>query len=121
MGSCFSSPAADGAAPPAKKAGGSSAAHHGGSSSAAAKSRVPDFGLGDYWEVIKLLGTGGWRGAGRRARGAGPWQRRLRPGRRPEWRARGAAARAPLGHAGRMPRHARGMPGHAGRTAAAAA
>jgi hypothetical protein len=61
MGGCFSAPDADGgAAQPAKKAAGGNAAT--GSSSAQAKARVPDFGLSEYWEVIKLLGTGGGGG-----------------------------------------------------------
>lgn len=68
MGACFSSPAAD--KPPA--AGGKSATSGSGGgarASASSKSKapaVPDFGLADYWDVIKLLGTGAlfWGGGG---------------------------------------------------------
>jgi hypothetical protein len=67
MGGCLSSPEADRPSPakpgaagarvasaPAPAAGGGG----GGGGGAAAKSKVPDFGLAELWEVIKLLGTG---------------------------------------------------------------
>lgn len=57
MGGCFSSPDAD-----AGRSGASGRATAGsgaGAASAKAKQQaVPDFGLSDFWEVIKLLGTG---------------------------------------------------------------
>ncbi|KIY94966.1 protein kinase [Monoraphidium neglectum] len=61
MGGCMSSPEADkpaGKAPASGRAGSASAGGAAGAA-AAAKSKVPDFGLADQWEVIKLLGTGG--------------------------------------------------------------
>jgi len=56
MGMCFSSPDADKPAASSKQA--SKAGAHGSAAAAAAKARVPDFGLAEFWEVIKLLGTG---------------------------------------------------------------
>jgi hypothetical protein len=56
----MSSPEADkpaGKAPASGRAGSASAGGAAGAA-AAAKSKVPDFGLADQWEVIKLLGTG---------------------------------------------------------------
>jgi serine/threonine-protein kinase SRK2 len=58
MGMCFSSPDADNAAA-SSRPGSKGGAHGGGAAAAAAKNRVPDFGLAEFWEVIKLLGTGG--------------------------------------------------------------
>lgn len=72
MGNCCSAPdAVDAdAAARAKREGSKRAAsahqhhhhHHGektgSGTNGAAKSKVPDFGFSEYWDVLKLLGTG---------------------------------------------------------------
>ncbi|WIA42075.1 hypothetical protein OEZ86_009353 [Tetradesmus obliquus] len=60
MGACCSSPA-DNYEPGSKQAAGSSSAHHHHhhKNQKQEAQKTPDFGLGDDFEVIKLLGTGG--------------------------------------------------------------
>ncbi|KAI8468136.1 MAG: kinase-like domain-containing protein [Monoraphidium minutum] len=61
MGGCMSSPEGAADKSPSTKAGGGrgASASHGASAGAGSKNKVPDFGLAEFWEVIKLLGTGG--------------------------------------------------------------